>query len=197
MCRGGDGYDPATTMRDSTSSNQPLMNRSMAADAPVDIATLVASLTDRAAATRIDAAERLCRAGAAASPAIVALVSACGDDEAEVRDWAVAALEEIGPPPAGMVHELEHLLRGGQPLVAYWAATLLGRSGQAAASAVEALTDCLTTATDSAVTQRAAWALGKIGPAAAAAVAPLRHAAAGQDPRLARLATEALAAIGG
>lgn len=164
---------------------------------PVDIATLADRLTDPAVAMRIDAAERLCRAGKAASPAIVALVCACGDEEAEVRDWAVAALEELGLPPAGTVHELEHLLLGGQPLVAYWAATLLGRSGQAAASAVDALTACLTTATDPAVAQRAAWALGKIGPAAAVAIAPLRDAAAGADPRLARLATEALAAIGG
>lgn len=173
------------------------MNHGMGEGIPVDITTLIAGLADPTAATRIDAAERLCRAGEAALPATVALVHACGDDEAEVRDWSVAALEELGTPPAGALDDLEHLLHGGQPLVAYWAATLLGRSGQAAASAVDALTACLTAATDPAVAQRAAWALGKIGPAAAAAVAPLRDAAAGADPRLARLATEAIAAIGG
>jgi HEAT repeat protein len=50
---------------------------------------------------------------------------------------------------------------------------------------------------DPAVAQRAAWALGKIGPSAAAAVEPLRHAATRDDPRLARLAGEAITAISG
>jgi HEAT repeat protein len=62
---------------------------------------------------------------------------------------------------------------------------------------VDALADCLTTASDPAVAQRAAWALGKIGPAAYPAAAALRVAAADDDPRLARLAADALAAIGG
>lgn len=162
-----------------------------------EIAALVARLGDPATGARIDAAERLCRAGVDAAPAAVALARGCGDDDAEVRDWCAAALEELGPPPPSAVADLTSMVAGPSSLAAYWAATLLGRSGQAAASAVDALTACLTTATDPAVAQRAAWALGKIGPAAAAARPPLREAAAGADPRLARLATEALAAIGG
>jgi HEAT repeat protein len=161
-----------------------------------DIAALVGQLTAPTAATRIDAAERLCRAGATAVPAAVALVRGCGDEDAEVRDWCAAALEELGPPPADTVAELTTLVANPASLVAYWAATLLGRSGQAAATAVDTLAGCLTAA-DPAVAQRAAWALGKIGPAAHPATTALQSAAAGTDARLARLATEALAAIGG
>lgn len=169
------------------------MGKRMAEALPDEIATLVTRLGDPVAATRLDAAERLCRAGEAAASAAIALVKACGDDEPEVRDWAVAALEELGPPPDGTTPELQALIDRGEPLVAYWAITLLGRSGQAAATAVNTLTGCLTSASDPAVAQRAAWALGKIGSAAAAPA--LRDASQSADPRLARLASEALAAI--
>ena len=47
------------------------------------------------------------------------------------------------------------------------------------------------------VRQRAAWALGEIGPAAAAAVPTLQKAAGDPDPRLARLAQEAIDQIAG
>ena len=166
----------------------------MADATPDEISALIKRLGDPVAATRIDAAERLCRAGDAATSAVIALVNACGDDQPEVRDWAVAALEEIGPPPDGTTPELQALIGRGGPLVAYWAITLLGRSGQAAATAVGTLTGCLTSASDPTVAQRAAWALGKIGSPAAAPA--LREASQSADPRLARLASEALTAIG-
>ena len=58
------------------------------------------------------------------------------------------------------------------------------------------LAACLESDCDPSVAQRAAWALGKIGPAAAAGRAALEKAAAAADPRLARLAREALDAVG-
>jgi hypothetical protein len=60
---------------------------------------------------------------------------------------------------------------------------------------VPALATCLA-ADDPAVAERAAWALGKVGAAAAAARGPLEQAAGSANPRLARLAREALDAIG-
>jgi HEAT repeat protein len=59
------------------------------------------------------------------------------------------------------------------------------------------LAECLASPADLVVKQRASWALGKIGPPAASAREALARAARDADPRLARLATEALAAIGG
>jgi HEAT repeat protein len=143
------------------------------------------------------AAERLARMGEDAAPAAVALVRSCGDADDQVREQAVAALEDLGPPPAETIGQLIGLVADNRPLVAYWATTLLGRAGEDAASAVSALTDCLASSADLSVRQRAAWALGKIGPAAVAARQALAEAANDADPRLARLATEALAAISG
>jgi HEAT repeat protein len=86
---------------------------------------------------------------------------------------------------------------GAHQLVAYWATTLLGRSGKAAAAATPTLAKSLESAGDPAVAERAAWALGKIGPAAAAAKPALERSASSPSPRLSRLAQEALTAIGG
>ena len=162
-----------------------------------DIATLAARLTDSDPAARLAAAEQLAQAGEAAAPAAVPLVKACGDADDQVREQAVAALEELGPPPAAAIADLVFLVAATDPLTAYWAVTLLGRSGEDAAAAVAALTERLGSKGAPEVAQRAAWALGKIGPAARCAAAALRTAAASTDARLARLAGEALAAVGG
>jgi len=167
----------------------------MTADPP--ITELAARLADPDAALRLDAAERLARGGEAVAAVAPALVRACGDADEQVREWVVAALEELGPPPDDAIATLAPLAGATDPLVAYWAVTLLGRSGQAAAATVSLLADRLGDRAAPEVAERAAWALGKIGPAAAAAVSALEAAAGSSDPRLARLAREALAAIGG
>lgn len=161
-----------------------------------DIAQWIAQLSAAEAATRAAAAEQLCRAGLDAVPAAVPLVKACGDAADEVRDWAVAALEELGAPPRDAIGDLTILVGSGHALVAYWATTLLGRSGQAAAAATAALAAALDAGRDPAVAERAAWALGKVGSPAAAARPALERAASAPNARLARLAQEALAAIG-
>lgn len=161
-----------------------------------DVAPLVQRLKSPDVAERAEAAEQLSRAGAGAAAAAVPLVTACGDEDEQVREWAVAALEDLGPPPAGSLAALSGLVSAANPLVAYWATTLLGRSGQDAASATTALAAAVQSAADSAVRERAAWALGRIGPAAAAARGSLEHAAASGEQRLARLAAEALTSIG-
>jgi HEAT repeat protein len=161
----------------------------------------IRALTDQLAAADVEqraaAAERLAQAGPSAAGAAPQLVRACGDGDERVREWAVAALEDLGPPPRTAIDPLIKLATDPDPLAAYWAITLLGRSGQDASSAVTVLATCVeSSSADLSVRQRAAWALGQIGPAAAAARAALERAAGQQDPRLARLATEALAAIG-
>ena len=164
---------------------------------PTDIDSLTMRLAGGGAAARAEAAERLCRLGPAAAAAAVPLVRGCGDDDDQVREWSAAALEELGPPEVDAIDELSVLAADGHPLVAFWAVTLLGRLGAVAAPAVPVLIESLGGRTDLAVAQRAAWALGRIGRAASAAVEPLTAAAGRGDPRLERLATEALAAIRG
>jgi HEAT repeat protein len=160
---------------------------------PSDISSLVASLSTADAATRAAAAESLMQMATAAAPAAVPLVEACRDDDERVRESVVAALEDLGPPPDDAVGRLTALVGDTNPLAAYWAVTLLGRCGEGAAGAVDALAKAVGAGGDLAVRQRAAWALGQIGPAASAARGVLEKAAGDADPRLARLASEALA----
>ncbi|MFM8284738.1 MAG: HEAT repeat domain-containing protein [Planctomycetaceae bacterium] len=162
---------------------------------PTDIATWRVALGSPDVAMRVDAAEQLCRAGSAAAPAVADLVRACGDGNDQVREWAGAALEDLGAPPTDTLPHLVPLVESPAPLSAYWAVTLLGRAGAAAAAALPHLTRRLAGPGEPAVRQRVAWALGKIGPDAPAREA-LTQAATEPDPRLARLATEALAAAG-
>lgn len=167
----------------------------MAAEAG-SITTLVERMSGPDAAERAAAAETLCRAGDGARSAAAALVIACGDPDDAVREWAAAALEELGAPPTELIPELTGLASADHPLVAYWAVTLLGRGGEGAGAAVPALGACLEPGNAIEVRQRACWALGKIGPAAAAVRTALVAAAADPDPRLSRLAGEALANLG-
>ena len=99
---------------------------------------LIAQLASANADERAEAAELLCRAGTEAVAATLPLVEACGDDDSRVREWAVAALEELGAPPAEIIDQLAEIASSPEPLGAYWAATLLGRAGGDAAAAVPA-----------------------------------------------------------
>jgi HEAT repeat protein len=159
------------------------------------LAELTTNLISADADTRAAAAEALAQMATAAAPAAVSLVEACRDDDERVREWAVAALEDMGPPLEEAVKPLTLLVGDANPLAAYWAATLLGRCGEGAASAVDALAKGVDSGVDSSVRQRAAWALGQIGPAASATRGVLEKAAGSADERLARLAKAALAGL--
>jgi HEAT repeat protein len=163
----------------------------------LNVQTWIAQLSSRDASQQAAAAEALAQLGTEARPAAVALVRACGSSNDAVCQWSTAALEELGPPPLGQIHELIELARDPLDDVAYWAITLLGRAGDNAAPAVAALVQILSSSTKLSVRERAAWALGKIGPAAVAARSALREAAAGDEPRLRRLAEKALDALAG
>ena len=164
---------------------------------PTKLSVLTAALSAPDAATRAGAAEELAQLGPDAQPAAVALVLACGDEEEEVRQWATAALEQLGPPLASDVAQLETLIEARSPDVGYWAATLLGRLKGEAAAAVDTLARAVAGQCGIAVRQRAAWALGEIGPASATAIPSLRKAAGDADPRLSRLSQEAIEKIAG
>ncbi len=162
-----------------------------------DVVQLVSCLSDTNPAKRAQAAEGLSRLGPQSAPAAVALVRACGDETEEVREYAVAALEEMGSPNIEDIQSLVALLNDPKTDIGYWAATLLGRLESDAASAVPALAAAVTEASEGAVRQRAAWALGRIGLPAAPALSVLNEAAASSDLRLARLAQRAIGQIGG
>ena len=160
-----------------------------------EVASLAMKLGDENAAVRAEAAEHLSRLSEEAQPAALALVKACGDKES-VRQWAVAALEELGPPPVGSAQELAQLSASDQELVAYWSITLLGRLGSAAASTSDTLITALQSSPHLAVQQRAAWALGEIGEQSESVTKALQQASEAADPRLAKLAMRALSKLG-
>lgn len=141
---------------------------------------------------RATAAENLCLAGSDSVAAAVDLVVACGDVE-DVQNWAAAALEDIGAPPVDSVDALESLVSSSDPLVSYWAVTLLGRLGVDASRSQIILGKAVSDSPHPSVQERAAWALGKIGATEVTVVESLKKAAASDSPRLASLASRALA----
>ena len=159
------------------------------------LAELEKGLASQEVAVRLRAAEQAAQLAEQAQPLAVALVRVAGDADEEVGNWANAALEELGPPRKEDLQPLAHLLADCHETVSYWAATLLGRLEAEAAPAVPDLIHVAQQSTSLAVRQRAVWALGRIGPAAAAAVPVLKEATTSHNPRLARLAAEALAAV--
>jgi HEAT repeat protein len=143
---------------------------------------------------RATAAESLCHAGPEAAPAILELVQACADDET-VSEWAAAALEEFGPPPAEFRDPLTRIAATGAASSVYWAVTMLGRLGPAGIASEQAIVSLLQDSPDAAVQERAAWALGEMGAKSAAALTALNDALNAPSPRLARLAKASLEQI--
>ncbi|MEX0936424.1 MAG: HEAT repeat domain-containing protein [Pirellulales bacterium] len=161
----------------------------------MDISTWIDALSDGDSGRRADAAERLARVGDEARGAAVPLVRAAGDPDEQVRQWATAALEELGPPALEDGPALALLLTSEQADVAYWAATLLGRLADG--SFVGELAAALGKQRPQSVRERACWALGRIGPPAREVLPALQAVSQEKQPRLARLARSAVDRIGG
>lgn len=161
-----------------------------------NIQALIQQLSTQNPAQQASAAQSLARLGQDAQPAAAALVATLRTADAPTREWCAAALEELGPPSATQIAELTKLAGDKSLDVAYWAITLLGRAGDNAAPAVATLIGVLRSSPESSLRDRSAWALGKLGATAVAAVPALREAATSKEPRLSRLAKQALDAIG-
>jgi len=144
---------------------------------------------------RAGAAQLLAAMGTDAAPAAAALVARASDHAA--GEWCVAALEEMGPPSPADLESIQSHLESPNELSAYWAATLIGRLGPAAADAIATLERLATDDSPQSVRQRAVWALGKIGPAAASATRTLKTLSESSEQRMARLAEQAIASIEG
>ena len=157
-----------------------------------DVSSLSEILDSAETVDRQRAAQSLATLGDQARAAAVALVRSCGDPDESVREWSVAALEEIGAPDPADVQELISLIHADSEDVSFWAVTLLGRLGESGSGGVQALAGVLANHSRLSVQQRAAWALGRLGPVAATALPALQAAAAGADARLARLAQRSI-----
>ncbi|MDG2381361.1 MAG: HEAT repeat domain-containing protein [Pirellulaceae bacterium] len=155
------------------------------------IETLVDQLNGEAE-QRAAAAEALAQLGAGCHAACVPLVRACGTDEM-TREWATAALEEIGAPLVDTIPDLIRLVDNDSPNVAYWAITLLGRSEESAEQACDSLAKLICSDRDLSLRERAVWAVAKIGHQSPTLLDALKTASQSNHERLARLASGAFA----
>ncbi len=152
--------------------------------------------------SRVEAARQLAQ-GDTTPPAVASeLVRALESPyEERLMPWIEAALEKIATPPADQTEPLQKIVdrflkESTYPDAVYWAATMLGRIGRGAATAVPSLTALLGRTDHPNVQFKAAWALGKIGPAAKKSVPQLAIAAASPGhPRLATYAKKAMEEI--
>ena len=162
-----------------------------------DFAQLMEQLADREPAVRSEAAQQLARLEHGGRAAALPLVRASVDEDPEVRDWVVAALEGVGAPGEGDLDELAALVADPHVDISYWAATLLGRAGTAKPEVIAALARGVRTHQSPQARRRSAWALGKIGDRSETAREALLEAAQSDDRTVAMAARTALAQIEG
>ncbi|MDG2220550.1 MAG: HEAT repeat domain-containing protein [Rubripirellula sp.] len=126
------------------------------------------------------------------------VVPLAGSPHDEVRIHAAEALESTIRPSVSEQLMLIQLLESNHDSeICYWSATMLGRLGNDAGAAANALEACVRQSMYLPARERAAWALSQIGPAASVALPTLREAAETAPPRLKQLATAAIEQIEG
>jgi HEAT repeat protein len=166
---------------------------------PAELRAPIAALRHNETWVRRNGAEELGRLGAAARPAIPALIAAAVDVEEPVRKSAAGALEKIDPEwPAtpGAAEAVPALVKAlGSRFTEVWqlASFLLGRIGK---PAVPTLIDALADRWQDTRQVVVARSLGRIGPAAAEAVPALAHELTGEHAHVRQAAAEALGQIG-
>ena len=130
-----------------------------------------------------------------AASQVMALLSTLRTADEELRAWAADCLQLVTRPPQDVVPQLALACSDACPPVAVWACILLGRLGEQALPWQDALVVALQQHDSLTVRQQAARALGQITGIGAAALAALEQATACNDPRLQRLATQALESV--
>jgi hypothetical protein len=128
----------------------------------------------------------------AAKSNLRSILAALKADES-ISEWANEALENCGEPLDSDLDFLAQAARDQDSSTAFWACTLLGRSGARANALQGSLIAVLESKTAQlALRQQAALALASIGPLTAASREALQSTRCSEDARLARLSTQAL-----
>lgn len=146
-------------------------------------------------ATRRSAVEYLSQHPDTAVDMAIEIVQAIGDSDRQVMEYAVATLEELGEALPHHLARLAGLVTNKNSDVQYWAVTLLGRSGTAAAEYALALGNLVASNAAPQVRERAAWAIERIGPAAACVRSQLESCRNAAPSSLGRAVARALEAI--
>lgn len=128
----------------------------------MDVVQLASQLESTDQAARQQAAEKLSQNAESASVVACALARHAGDDDRIVAEYCVATLEELGPPEHSQLDCLAGLLSTSNPDVLYWAITLLGRAGTAAAGHRDLLAGIAAGHADANLRSRANWAVDRL-----------------------------------
>jgi HEAT repeat protein len=127
-----------------------------------------------------------------ANKQLIAVLLTMLDEDEEVRAWASDVLSNVEAPSSEWGPQLAELTRHVSPPVAGWACKLLGRLGDEATRYQSSLAQALSKHAEKSVQQLAALALKSVPNLSKDTIAALKAAASDADPRLSRLATDAL-----
>lgn len=158
----------------------------------MELETAIHQLRTGDVASQAEAAEALAGLGQGAQAAIPALVQYCGEMDEGVRNWCVAALEEVGPPARSHLAELTAMAQAADSDVAFWAVTMLGRAGADAQAAIPVLLERLEDRNAPTVQERSAWALGRVGQGSEPVILALQRVASHSGGPLAAQVQRAL-----
>lgn len=125
--------------------------------------------------------------------AISPLLRTLRSSDEELRAWAGDALSNIELVPAHLADSIRTFCNDESAPVASWACKLLSRMAGPPASVQISLSQTVNTHPIIGVRQQAVIALSSISGLTECSLNALKNAAAGDDPRLVRLASEALA----
>lgn len=130
----------------------------------------------------------------AANQQLIAVLLTMLDENEEVRAWASDTLSSVDQPASDVGPQLAELTRHVNAPVAGWACKLLGKLGESATRFQSSLAAALTQHGEKSVRQLAALALKSVPNLKPETISALQSAASDADPRLSRLAADALAA---
>jgi len=158
----------------------------------MDYSNVIHKLQSESIAQRLEGAELCAKNPEFAQMALIPLLNQITDSDDQLTAWTTAALEEVSEVPPEELDAVVAMI-SGTPTQAYWAATLLGRTGEPATLCVEALCQAIESeATSTEVRNKCLWAIQKIGRLDAAYKPMLQRAAKNENPRTARLAEKVL-----
>ena len=129
-----------------------------------------------------------------ANKQLIAVLLTMLDENEEVRAWASDVLTSVEEPSVEWAPQIAELTRHVNAPVAGWACKLLGRLGNDATRYQSSLANAVRQHPEQSVRQLAALALKSVPTLTQDTVLALKAAASDADPRLSRLATDALTA---
>lgn len=142
---------------------------------------------------QLDELQKLANDPELARQSLAAIARALTNEDEETRNWAIEALENMGPPPLEESDGIVDWTRQHSTLVACWGCKLIGRLEENANRYQQDLVRLVQSHDSLEVRQEAAAALGKLGTLGTQTREILSSISDDHDPRLKRMIARALA----